>query len=79
MDSTNNATMTSAARKVRDGAVEFSGAALESAKCAAESANERLKVAQEQGSEVIKGNPYTSVLVAFGVGAVLGVLLTRQK
>ena len=75
----NSATMGGAARKVREGAMEFSSAAVEQAKCAAEAAQEKLKDVHAQGTEVIKSNPYTSVLVAFGVGAVLGVLLTRQK
>lgn len=66
-----NPTMGEAARKVRDGAVEFTGAAVGTA-------NETLKSACAQSKEVIKDNPYTSVLVAFGVGAVLGALIARR-
>ena len=79
MDSVNNATMSNAARKVRDGAVEFSGAAVDSAKSVADAAHAKLKDCHAQGTEVIKANPYTSVLVAFGVGAVLGVMLSRRS
>ena len=71
MIETANPSMAQAAGKIKEGAAELSGAAYASA-------NEKLKQACSQTKEVIKENPYTSIAVAFGVGAILGALLSRR-
>ena len=71
VETTNNPSLSDSAGKVRDGAVEFAGAAVDTAK-------EKMSEACSQTQEVIKENPYTSVLVAFGIGAILGVVLSRR-
>lgn len=78
MNNSKSPTMAHAAEQVRSGAAEFKDAAMDQAACAIDSAKERLTDAHAQGEKVIKSNPYTSVIVAFGVGAVLGVVLARR-
>lgn len=61
----------SAAQKMKEGAVEIKNVVFEQG---AESIDKYCKATED----VIKSNPYRSVLVAFGVGAALGLLLSRR-
>lgn len=78
MNNSKGDSMSHAAQQVRSGVAEFKDAAVSSAADAMDVAKEKLQGAHAHGEKVIKGNPYTSVLVAFGVGAILGVIMARR-
>jgi ElaB/YqjD/DUF883 family membrane-anchored ribosome-binding protein len=82
-----------AASNIKDVVVEKGGAVIErgtdaakavyerggeAAKAVYEKSGEVAKQAHQKGEATIKAHPYTSVLVAFGVGALLGVALSRR-
>lgn len=60
-----------AAQKMRDGAVEMKSAVVEQG-------SDVLERACEQTESAIKAYPYRSVLIAFGVGALVGTFLMRR-
>jgi len=63
--------MSDAAQKIREGAVELKTAVVKQG-------SESLSTACEQTEAVIKEYPYKSVLIAFGVGALLGAVMFRK-
>ena len=60
-----------AARKIKDNASEMKDAVVESGAKA-------FHQAAEKTEETIKANPFTSLLAAFGVGALIGIILFRK-
>lgn len=61
----------SAAHKIKEGAVELKNAVVQQS-------SDSLEKACKETETVIKANPYRSVLVAFGVGALLGAVMFRR-
>ena len=72
VEQVSNPAMSSAAQKMKEGATEFKDAF-------ANSASETWQQYCQQTEDMIKANPYRSLAVAFGVGALLGVLLFRRS
>ncbi len=66
-----NCEIGSAAHKIKEGAVELKNAVVQQG-------SESLGKACQETETIIKANPYRSVLVAFGVGALLGAVLFRR-
>ncbi|HYG76545.1 MAG TPA: DUF883 C-terminal domain-containing protein [Planctomycetota bacterium] len=64
-------TIGASTEKMKEGAQEFTQAVKETAK---NSFDEYC----EQGASMIQSSPYKSVLIAFGIGAVLGMLMLRR-
>ncbi len=54
------------------------GAALESGKEMYGRAREKVVEGAEAADEMVRENPYQSIGIAFGVGALVGFLVTRQ-
>jgi ElaB/YqjD/DUF883 family membrane-anchored ribosome-binding protein len=63
---------------ISDAAAKVQSSAIELKDAVVEHGSEAVKRACDATEETIKTNPYSSVLVAFGVGALLGVLLFRR-
>jgi len=63
--------MSDAAHKIREGAVELKSAVVKQG-------SESLTQACEQTEAAIKEYPYRSVLIAFGVGALIGAVMFRK-
>jgi ElaB/YqjD/DUF883 family membrane-anchored ribosome-binding protein len=64
--------------KLKEGAQDFKKAVTESASQTYEKANETFNQYCEQTSDMIKENPMKSMLIAAGIGALLGMLMTRK-
>jgi len=65
-------TIENATNKLKEGAGELKDAVVTSGA-------EALKKYHSEGTQIIKNNPYTSVLVALGVGALIGILCARKS
>ncbi len=63
--------MSDAAQKIREGAVELKSAVVKQG-------SESLTHACETTEATIKEYPYRSVLIAFGVGALIGAVMFRK-
>lgn len=74
----NTAEFSNAAHKIKEGAVELKQAVVEQGKIAVEHGQESLEKACKQTETAIKANPYRSVAIAFGVGALLGAFMFRR-
>jgi ElaB/YqjD/DUF883 family membrane-anchored ribosome-binding protein len=72
------AEFSNAASKMKEGAVEMKQAAVEQGKHLVEQGQESLEKACKQTETAIKANPYRSVAIAFGVGALLGAFMFRR-
>ena len=72
VDQVSNPAMGKAADKMKEGAAEFKDAFTQSA-------SETWQQYCQDTESMIKANPYRSLLVAFGVGTLLGVLLFRRS
>jgi ElaB/YqjD/DUF883 family membrane-anchored ribosome-binding protein len=72
VEQVSNPAMSSAAEKMKEGAVEFKEAF-------ADTASETWQQYCQQTENMIRENPYRSLAVAFGLGALLGVLLFRRS
>ena len=72
VDQVSNPAMGKAADKMKEGAVEFKEAF-------ANTTAETWQGYCHETENMIKANPYRSVLTAFGIGALLGVLLFRRS
>lgn len=64
-------TIGSATEKMKEGAQEFKEAL-------ASSARGTLEQYRDDATHLIQDNPYRSVLIAFGVGALFGMLMLRR-
>lgn len=71
MTNLNAPSISDGAQKIREGAVELKSAVVEQGTASLTHACEATKAE-------IKANPYRSMLIAFGVGALLGVVLSRR-
>jgi ElaB/YqjD/DUF883 family membrane-anchored ribosome-binding protein len=60
-----------AAHKVKEGAMELKDAVVQQS-------SETLEKACKETETVIKANPYRSVLIAFGIGALMGAVMFRR-
>jgi ElaB/YqjD/DUF883 family membrane-anchored ribosome-binding protein len=64
--------MSAATEKMKEGAYEFKEAV-------SGQAAETYEEYKERGAEMIRTNPYTSLLVAFGIGTLIGMFLLRKS
>ena len=64
--------------KLKEGAQDFKKAVTDTAGETCEKANETFNQYCEQTSEMVRENPMKSLLVAAGVGALLGMLFARR-
>jgi len=64
-------TICASTEKVKEGVQEFGQAVKETAKNSFDDYC-------EQGASMIKESPYKAVLIAFGVGAILSMVMTRR-
>ncbi len=67
-----------ATEKLKEGAQDFKKAVTESASKTYEQANETFTQYCDQTTEMVKENPMKSLLIAAGVGALLGMLFSRR-
>ncbi len=71
MEETASPNVSNAAQKMKEGAVELKSAVLETGA-------DILEKACVETESFIKANPYRAVLIAFGVGALAGLLICRR-
>jgi ElaB/YqjD/DUF883 family membrane-anchored ribosome-binding protein len=67
-----------ATEKLKEGAQDFKKAVTDTASETYEKANETFTQYCDQTSDMIKENPMKSMLIALGVGTLLGMLMTRK-
>ncbi len=60
-----------AAQKIKEGAVEFHSALVDHGQ-------EKFEALCKSADETICANPYRSVAIAFGIGALLGIVIFRK-
>jgi ElaB/YqjD/DUF883 family membrane-anchored ribosome-binding protein len=64
-------TVTGATEKIKEGAQEFKEAV-------ASGARDKMDEYKDQATRMIQDNPYRSVAIAFGIGALVGMLMLRK-
>lgn len=69
---------THATKQISAGAQELKDVALEQGAAALEKGSEAIQELRETTEDAIAKHPYQSLLIAFGVGALLGAVLTRK-
>lgn len=67
-----------ATKQISAGAQELKDAALEQGAAVLEKGSEAVQELRETTEDTIAKHPYQSLLIAFGVGALLGAVLTRK-
>jgi ElaB/YqjD/DUF883 family membrane-anchored ribosome-binding protein len=71
MDEVQMSDVSAATQKIKDGAAELHSAVMDQGQ-------EKFETLCETADETIRANPYRSVAIAFGVGALVGICLFKR-
>ena len=71
MDEVQGGDVNAAAQKIKEGASELKSAVMDQG-------TEQFETLCKSADEIIRANPYRSVLIAFGVGTLAGIFLLKR-
>ncbi len=71
MDEVQSSDVSAAAQKIKEGASELKSAVMDQG-------TEQFETICKSADEIIRANPYRSVLLAFGIGTLAGIFLFKR-